>query len=355
MATEVNNELLVNVKTALGSVVALPTTPGPGLSSITTTAVRQPVDVANAIIKAADPNRMGLSIFNSSPAGRNMFVKLGATASLGAGTESFTRRLGPSEYWEIPSAYTGRVDAIWDGADANGEALITERFSGFSPLSLSGYQIWLRGDQGLLAGAAMPYWVDSAGLRVPLLQATALNQPTQTAAVINGRDVVRFGPATSHRMTWSPVWTMPLTVSIYVVIKMVTVANFQLVFLGGSANSIYLGGNAGTGFNNRPAIFGGAQMRANWPTALTNGTNYLVKWRSTRTNVAAIDYATQVDDTAEATETAAGTGADTFNGMGFGGQDLLSDVAEVVIYDRVLSTVEQQQLWDYFNAKYAIF
>jgi hypothetical protein len=157
MSTEVNGKTLINLVEAFGSQVAAPITGSittvPATTGITDTTVRQPVDTANAILKAANPNRVGLTVFNNSPGGANMFVKLGATAAIGAGSESYTRRLAPNQYWEIPSFYTGRVDAIWDAADANGEAVLLERFTGFSPLTLSGYQIWLRGEQRCPTGS----------------------------------------------------------------------------------------------------------------------------------------------------------------------------------------------------------
>jgi hypothetical protein len=158
-------------------------------------------------------------------------------------------------------------------------------------------------------------------------------------------------------MIWSAAWTMPTISSAYMVIKMVTQGTLQLALLGGSANSHYLGGQTGigVGFDNRPGVYSGSGMKGSWPTALVNATNYLVKWRTDRTVAASCTFATQVNDGAESSEVAAGTSADTFNGMGYGSQDLVSDVAEFVVYNRTLSAGEQQQLWDYFNAKYAIF
>lgn len=102
---------------------ALPVT-STGSASSTASTTRVASNAANVTLKAANANRLGLTIFNNSFS--NLFVKLGATANIGAGTESFTIRITPNSYYEVPARWTGIVDGIWDAADATGEALITE-------------------------------------------------------------------------------------------------------------------------------------------------------------------------------------------------------------------------------------
>lgn len=73
-----------------------------------TTAV---TSVASALVSttllAANPARLGATIYNDSNA--RLFLKLGATAS----TTSFTVRLGPQDYYEVPFHYVGVIDGIW--------------------------------------------------------------------------------------------------------------------------------------------------------------------------------------------------------------------------------------------------
>ena len=130
MPTELNGETLVNLKTAFGSASALPisgTVTAIPQTSGTGTVTRQAVSVTNVTLKAANANRRGLTIYNNAPGGTaNLFVKLGATAVITAGSESYTVKIAPAGYYEVPFGYTGIVDGIWDAADANGEALITE-------------------------------------------------------------------------------------------------------------------------------------------------------------------------------------------------------------------------------------
>ncbi len=68
---------------------------------------------------ASNANRRGASVFNDSTA--YLYLKLGSTAS----TSSFTVRIDPYGYYEIPQpVYTGAIDGIW--ASATGSARITE-------------------------------------------------------------------------------------------------------------------------------------------------------------------------------------------------------------------------------------
>lgn len=113
--------------TELGQVVrgtgVFTTTPGIGLAD-TSAVTRVATAIVNTTLLAANASRIQATIYNNS--GSNLFLKLGATANIGAGTESFTVRLVPDAFYEVPGGYTGIIDGIWDAADANGEALITE-------------------------------------------------------------------------------------------------------------------------------------------------------------------------------------------------------------------------------------
>jgi hypothetical protein len=92
-----------------------------GTSAVTRTVVAAGASVT---LKVANANRIGLAVYNNAIT--NLFLKLGAVASITAGVESFTTRLLPNAYYEVPFGYTGIVEGIWDAADANGEALVTE-------------------------------------------------------------------------------------------------------------------------------------------------------------------------------------------------------------------------------------
>lgn len=111
-------------------VTAVTTPAAPATSTVT----RVAANAANVTLLAANTDRKGAVIYNNSLT-QVLYVKLGATADIGAGTESFSQPLSPVQASPIGVGgsfilgngdYTGRIDGIWGGADANGEALITE-------------------------------------------------------------------------------------------------------------------------------------------------------------------------------------------------------------------------------------
>lgn len=73
---------------------------------------------SSVTLLAENNSRINASIYNDSSS--LLYVKLGSTASI----SSFTIRLLPYSYWEIPESYTGVVDGIW--ANANGYARVDE-------------------------------------------------------------------------------------------------------------------------------------------------------------------------------------------------------------------------------------
>lgn len=67
---------------------------------------------------AANPNRLGSTVYNDSTT--NMYIKLGS----GATTTNFTVKMGQGAYYETPFGYTGILTGTFDVA--NGNARITE-------------------------------------------------------------------------------------------------------------------------------------------------------------------------------------------------------------------------------------
>lgn len=73
---------------------------------------------SSTTLLASNSARKGGSVYNDSTA--ILYVKTGVTAS----NTSFTVKMQPDDYWEIPFGYTGRIDGIW--ASATGAARVTE-------------------------------------------------------------------------------------------------------------------------------------------------------------------------------------------------------------------------------------
>ena len=80
-----------------------------------------PASVVPAVILVANAARLGATVFNDS-ASRFLYLKLGAGVAVG----SYTVRLGPRSYFEVPfPVYTGVIEGVWS-AGAPGFATVTE-------------------------------------------------------------------------------------------------------------------------------------------------------------------------------------------------------------------------------------
>lgn len=77
--------------------------------------------VTSVMILASNADRKMATIYNNSTA--SLFLKLGG----GASQDSFTVKLKPKSYYELPlPVYAGQIDGVWEVA--NGNALVTELF-----------------------------------------------------------------------------------------------------------------------------------------------------------------------------------------------------------------------------------
>lgn len=91
------------------------------------TITRVAASASSVQLLAANSKRRHFFVHNNST--QVLFLSLGNTASLTAGSEVFTTHMNPNETfeWESPfGGYTGTVHGIWAAADASGEALMTE-------------------------------------------------------------------------------------------------------------------------------------------------------------------------------------------------------------------------------------
>lgn len=106
------NSMPVTLASDQSAVTANPTRSGTGTSSN----VGSSASVVTLL--ASNSSRLGATVFNDS--NQNLFLKLGSAASL----TSFTVRVTPNGYYEVPYSYTGIITGIW--SSANGNARVTE-------------------------------------------------------------------------------------------------------------------------------------------------------------------------------------------------------------------------------------
>lgn len=75
-------------------------------------------NVSSVTLAASNDSRKHLTVFNDSEA--VLYLKCGTTAS----SSSYTVRVQPNGYYDVPDRYTGIVSGAW--ASADGYAYVTE-------------------------------------------------------------------------------------------------------------------------------------------------------------------------------------------------------------------------------------
>jgi hypothetical protein len=203
--------------------------------------------------------------------------------------------------------------------------------------------LWANGDNGILrdASSGTLQWSDLSGSGNNIAQAVAGNRPTWVSGAINGRPVLRFN--TSQFMTSAASFGTPYT--IFTISKMNNGSDSRFI---SSANTNWLMGNWGT-FQN--------VMYANgWVTAASGPTpdNLTHMYAATGTGALTTfyDFSTTIASNAGGVS---GPGQLQLNSWSNGLTEASDgDVAEVIIYNRVLTATELQGVRNYLAAKYAI-
>jgi hypothetical protein len=99
--------------------MALTTPSASGTKSNRVTAFNTPSSPVSVLLLKANLNRKGATFWNECTA--NLLLEF----ALNAAVATFTVKLTPGSYYEIPFDYTGPIAGIWDGED-KGTVLIRE-------------------------------------------------------------------------------------------------------------------------------------------------------------------------------------------------------------------------------------
>lgn len=221
----------------------------------------------------------------------------------------------------------------------------------YAPFRIDGLQSFQRADLGVtLVGSKVSVWADRSGKGHDLSQGTDANRATWVDNVIGGRPVLR--PGTNVFMT-NTAWGPGTIASVYAVIRNVTGAGAYQNFhdVDNDVPNLYV---AGDGLE-RPLCYPGT-VRARWSADLVTATPYLVKWAWDTSGATNSTYYTQVNAATEVSETV----ADSLNAgnidtlwldPGIAAQPMLGDLAERVIYNRLLG-IEQVWLRVYTASRY---
>lgn len=222
----------------------------------------------------------------------------------------------------------------------------------FLPTDLSGLVLWLRADSlsGWLDGDAVHTWTDESGQSNHATQSTAAKRPIYKTGIVNGKPVVRFdGIDDGMQLTSDVSEAISDHTIIFVVDPDSVPADGE--YLLDSANGRLILAHSGPGSPGDIEVYDGGGWRNIAATA--------IGWQILTFNLD--DVAAEVfRDGASIGSDAAYVRQNTRTPIGLGAVNDISaaffagDIAEVIIYTRVVTVGEQQSLDEYLSNKYGI-
>jgi|GEM_PF-4497250 hypothetical protein len=261
------------------------------------------------------------------------------------------------------SSWKGRISSLIFYGDAS-TTNIASNYAATSALygppapPSTGMRLWLRADQGLFQNAARSMvasatndpvliWDDQSGtgghmaVRAASDQTTA--RPLLRTNALNGRPVVSFDGIDDNLQN-AISYTVPNTV--FVVARYNGNSPLGRI-LSATSNDWFMGWQAGF----RDRFFAGSWVSS---TGVSADNNWLIYATDQSTNRQRLFR----NNESVASATAAGTYGP--NGLNLGSNQgtsefSISEVAEVLVYDRVLSDSERQTVFRYLNSRYGIY
>lgn len=228
---------------------------------------------------------------------------------------------------------------------------------GFDPTTIAGLKLWLKANAlSLNNNDPVTTWTDSSGTNNHGTQSTAANKPLFKTNIINGLPAVLFDGSDDF-MNYTNVPT-PGTLSLFVVTQPTLNSASQKAFAcmgnGGNGSTGHylfarLGDNAWGTFCNTAVSSG---------NSLVAGTNYLLEDTAQPSPGAqTFLYQKGVQVASRAAEQQAG-GASNPGGCGKdfvnANREYAGYLAEILLYDSVISTADRQAVENYLISKYAL-
>lgn len=229
------------------------------------------------------------------------------------------------------------------------------------PSRLSGLRLWLDASRisGLADGDPVSTWSDLSGQGNNATQSTTAAKPLYKTAIVNGRPVVRFDGVDDYL-------TVANTASFDMATPTIIVVGTASAGTGTFTGKITFAGGVGDASRRKLDV-----RRASSTTfSFQSGADAAFKASGTLSwagfNVMSVvargttDYTLAVNGTA-ADATTPALDLTTYNtsaliiGAGTAGAEFLAgDIAEVLIYNRALSTAERKQVERYLGARYGV-
>lgn len=212
----------------------------------------------------------------------------------------------------------------------------------FSPVSISGLQLWLKADSlALNDGDLVTTWADSSGNGKDATGAGAV-RPTYKANILNGLPVVRFGG--SHFLDQAS-FSQSQPATIFAVSKLT---------LAGASNRMIFSKNGGAGEH---TLYYGSQLLSMYAGSIvTGGSSLLNAWDVLTATWNGGSSSGWVNGGTAAITGNVGSQATTTYRIGSNTSSafLTGDIAEIIYYSGALSLANRQAVQAYLGAKYGI-
>ena len=220
-----------------------------------------------------------------------------------------------------------------------------------SPIPTTGLSLWLKADTGVtLSGADVTGWADQSGNGK---NASAIGTPS--LSTISGKTFMNFA---GGFFVGDALLTQPLEeaqATIMCVARFTNPTDIGMMFQQYGENeydnlAFYRGFNSGESFEFR--IFNGADLTSD--SAVANNQTYL--FGTIVDTTVGVLYLNGIEEGLDAVGDQATEGEYLLGRWGSGGQTTTElRMAEIVVYDRFLTTPERIQVEEYLNTKYEIY
>jgi phage tail tube protein FII len=257
------------------------------------------------------------------------------------GATTYSYRIKASNY-AGSTGYVGPVSATTQIANVTSE------------LPVTGMKLWLRPEELVQSSGGLSKWTDISGAASHATQDTSANRPQVVAGALNGQPAVRFN-GTSGYLNLPNFLNGLASAELFVVLKGSTTSGSVLFsYMGSSPQTTYPSGanQISDGFgSNTPRVFGTNGVDLSQLHLYNVSANASAWSASLNANVAFSSPTNAVNFTNGLFNPYIGAAR---GGSYYAFSNWFSgDVAEIIVYDRVLTSLEREAVHFYLNRRYA--
>ena len=218
----------------------------------------------------------------------------------------------------------------------------------FSPTDISGLKLWLKADAGVTeSGGVVTSWADQSSSGA---NASAAGNPSYLADQINGLPAIEFDGSS---MSGSQILS-GTEASFFAVISFLSYKEVGIIFEqhNGSDNMAFYRGFAENGLpQSRTRIYNGTDLSG---TITSNDNQFYILSCTINDSNANLFLDGSADNDGFAGDITAGGNYFIARWEG-GGSDTPCKIAELLVYDNVLSSANRESVDTYLNGRYAIY